>query len=77
MTKVLAILAGILAAVSGMDVVPFLSPSVGVIIIGACSALYGVILFIGDWFDDKVMNQSFQPTDMPFIKTLLDAFRKK
>ena len=77
MTKLLAIIAGLLAALSGMDVVPFLSPSIGVIIIGGASALYGVLMFLGDYLDDKQMNKSFAPLDLPFIKTLLDAFKKK
>ena len=76
-TKILAILAGLLAALSGMDVIPFLSPAVGVIIIGGASALYGVLMFVGDWLDDKMMNKSFMPASLPFIKTILDAFKKK
>lgn len=77
MTKLLAIIAGLLAALSGTDVIPFLSPNAGVIIIGAASVLYGVLMFLGDWLDDKQINKSFSATSMPFIKTLLDAFKKK
>ena len=75
MVKLLAIIAGLLVAVSGLDVIPFLSPELGVMIIGFTGALVGVVMKIGDYLDDKKFNDSFVATKIPGFKFVVDFLK--
>lgn len=76
MIKTLAIIAGIFAAIAGLDVVPFLSPDLGVVIIGFSGAILGLLMKVGDYLDDNKMNDSFKVVDIPLVKSIVDIFKK-
>lgn len=76
MLKILAILAGVLGVIGGLGFVPFVDANIGILIAGVCSALVGVVLKIGDYMDDKVLNDSFKAEDVSFLSKLLNMFKK-
>lgn len=76
MLKILMIIAGVLSALGGVGVLPFIDPNLGLLIGGLCGALAGVILKVGDYLDNKVMDGSFKAEDASWIKNLFNIFKK-
>lgn len=75
--KILAVIGGILVILSSISVIPFLGPELGLLLVGLAGVAYPIILKVGDYLDNKKMDNSFKLAEIPFLKGLLDLFKKK
>lgn len=79
MIKVLTYVAAALGGLASFEMIPFVSQELGLLIVGLSAASLLVVTKVGDYLDDKKLNDSFKPDSgvskiMGFLKGL---FKKK